>query len=136
MIKMELSKEKRIRDVMTRGVISVPLDTPVSDVVKILVEEDISGIAITAPDGEAVGVISEIDIVKVFDQNWNKLTAEDIMSSFVRSVNPETSIKKAADLMRDLNIHRLLILSLSPAYGLPVGIITARDILRAIVKSQ
>jgi CBS domain-containing protein len=136
MIKMELSKEKRIRDVMTRGVISVPLDTPVSDVVKILVEEDISGIAITAPDGEAVGVISEIDIVKVFDQNWDTITAEDIMSSFVRSVNPETSIKKAADLMRDLNIHRLLILSLSPAYGLPVGIITARDILRAIVKSQ
>jgi len=133
---MELSKEKRIRDVMTRGVISVPLDTPVSEVARILVEKDISGVAITAPDGEAVGVISEIDIIKVFDQNWDKLTAEDIMSSFVRTVNPETSLKKAADLMRDLNIHRLLILSLSPAYGLPVGIVTARDILSAIVKSQ
>jgi len=125
-----------IRDVMTRGVISVPLDTPVSEVARILVEKDISGVAITAPDGEAVGVISEIDIIKVFDQNWDKLTAEDIMSSFVRTVNPETSLKKAADLMRDLNIHRLLILSLSPAYGLPVGIVTARDILSAIVKSQ
>jgi len=133
---MELSKEKMIRDVMTRGVISVPLDTPVSEVARILVEKDISGVAITAPDGEAVGVISEIDIIKVFDQNWDKLTAEDIMSSFVRTVNPETSLKKAADLMRDLNIHRLLILSLSPAYGLPVGIVTARDILSAIVKSQ
>lgn len=133
---MELSKEKRIRDVMTRGVVSVPLDTPVSGVAKILVERNVSGVAVTAPNGEAVGVVSEIDIVKVFDQNWDKLTAEDIMSSFVRTVNPETSLKKAADLMRELNIHRLLILSLSPAYGLPVGIITARDILRAIVKSQ
>ena len=121
---------------MTRGVISVPLDTPVSEVARILVEKDISGVAITAPDGEAVGVISEIDIIKVFDQNWDKLTAEDIMSSFVRTVNPEMSLKKAADLMRDLNIHRLLILSLSPAYGLPVGIVTARDILSAIIKSQ
>jgi len=133
---MELSKEKRIRDVMTRGVVCVPLDTPVSGVAKILVERNVSGVAVTAPNGEAVGVVSEIDIVKVFDQNWDKLTAEDIMSSFVRTVNPETSLKKAADLMRELNIHRLLILSLSPAYGLPVGIITASDILRAIVKSQ
>jgi len=133
---MELVKEKRVRDVMTRGVITVSLDTPVSEVARILVEKDVSGVAVTAPDGEAVGVISEIDVIKVFDQNWNTLTAEDIMSSFVRTVNPEMSLKKAADLMRDLNIHRLLILSLSPAYGLPVGIVTARDILSAIVKSQ
>ena len=133
---MELVKEKRVRDVMTRGVITVSLDTPVSEVARILVEKDVSGVAVTVPDGEAVGVISEIDVIKVFDQNWNTLTAEDIMSSFVRTVNPEMSLKKAADLMRDLNIHRLLILSLSPAYGLPVGIVTARDILSAIVKSQ
>jgi len=133
---MELVKEKRVRDIMTRGVITVSLDTPVSEVARILVEKDVSGVAVTAPDGEAVGVISEIDVIKVFDQNWNTLTAEDIMSSFVRTVNPEMSLKKAADLMRDLNIHRLLILSLSPAYGLPVGIVTARDILSAIIKSQ
>ncbi|RZN40368.1 MAG: CBS domain-containing protein [Methanophagales archaeon ANME-1-THS] len=133
---MELSKEKRVRDIMTRGVISVSLDTSVSEVARILVEKDVSGVVVTAPDGEAVGVISEIDVIKVFDQNWDTLTAEDIMSSFVRTVDPETSIKKAADIMRDLNIHRLLILSLSPAYGLPVGIVTPRDILSAIVRSQ
>ncbi|MBE0516749.1 MAG: CBS domain-containing protein [Methanophagales archaeon] len=133
---MELSKEKRVRDVMTRGVISVSLDTPVSEVARILVAKDISGIAVTAPGGVAVGVISEIDIIKVFDKNLDHFTAEDIMSSFVRTVDPEISIKKAADIMRDLNIHRLLILSLSPAHGLPVGIVTARDILSAIVESR
>ena len=131
---MDLSKEKRVRDVMTRGVITVSLDTRVSEIAKLLVEEDISGIAVTAPDGEVVGVISEIDITKFFDQDWNRLTAEDVMSIFVRTIDPETTIKKAADIMRDLNIHRLLILSLSPAYGLPVGILTASDILRASVK--
>jgi predicted transcriptional regulator len=133
---MELSKEKRVRDVMTRGVVSVSLDTPVSEVVRILVEKDISGVVVNAPGGEAVGVISEIDVIKVFDQNWDNLTAEDIMSSFVRTVDAEMSIKKAADIMRDLNIHRLLILSLNPVYGLPIGILTTRDILGAIVRSQ
>ncbi|MDI6810649.1 MAG: CBS domain-containing protein [archaeon] len=133
---MEKSKEKKVRDVMKRGVVTVSFDTPVSEVARILVDKNVSGVAVIAPDGEAVGVISEIDIIKVFDQNWDTLTAEDIMSSFVRTVDPETSIKEAADIMKDLNIHRLLILSLSPAYGLPVGILTARDILSAIIKPK
>ncbi|MBE0516973.1 MAG: CBS domain-containing protein [Methanophagales archaeon] len=133
---MEKSKEKKVRDVMTRGVITVSFDTQVSEVARILVEKDVSGVAVIAPDGEAVGVISEIDVIKVFDQNWDTLTAEDIMSSFVRTADPETTIKDAAVIMRDLNIHRLLILSLNPAYGLPVGILTARDILSAIVKPK
>ncbi|MBL7117592.1 MAG: CBS domain-containing protein, partial [Candidatus Syntrophoarchaeum sp.] len=58
----------------------------------------------------------------------------EVMSTFVRTIDAEMTIKKAADIMRDLNIHRLLILSLSPAYGVPIGILTASDILRASVK--
>ncbi|MGB2842361.1 MAG: CBS domain-containing protein [Halobacteriota archaeon] len=131
---MGLSKEKRVRDVMTRGVITVALDTPVSEIAKLLVEEEVSGVAVIVPDGEVVGVISEIDIIKFFDQNWDNLTAEEVMSTFVRTIDAEMTIKKAADIMRDLNIHRLLILSLSPAPGIPVGILTASDILRASVK--
>ncbi|HUV80204.1 MAG TPA: CBS domain-containing protein [Candidatus Bathyarchaeia archaeon] len=131
---MVLSKEKKVRDVMTRGVITVSFDTAVSETAKLLVKEGVSGIAVTAPDDEVVGVISEIDIIKFFDKDWNTLTAEDIMSTFVRTIDPETTIKKAADIMRDLNIHRLLILSLSPAYGVPIGILTASDILRASVE--
>lgn len=131
---MGLSKEKRVRDVMTRGVITVALDTPVSEIAKLLVEEEVSGVAVIVPDGEVVGVISEIDIIKFFDQNWDNLTAEEVMSTFVRAIDAEMTLKKAADIMRDLNIHRLLILSLSPAPGIPVGILTASDILRASVK--
>jgi predicted transcriptional regulator len=133
---MDLSKEKRVRDVMTRGVITVSFDTPVSKITKLLVEGDISGVAVTAPDDEVVEVVSEIDIIKVFDQDWDKLTAEDVMSTFVRTIDPETTIKKAADIMRDLNIHRLLILHRAPgrSYDVPVGILSASDILRASVK--
>jgi len=133
---MDFSKEKLVRDVMTRGVVTVPFDTPVSESAKLLVKEDISSIVVTAPDNEAVGVISEIDLIKVFDKDWDKLTAEEVMSTFVRTINPEMTIKKAADIMRDLNIHRLLILHKAPgrSYDVPVGILSASDILRARVK--
>jgi len=131
---MELSKEKRVRDVMKRGVITVSFDTPVSEIAKLLVKEEISGVAVTAPDDEVVGVISEIDVIKFFDQDWDTLTAEEVMSTFVRTIDPETTIRKAAKIMRDLNIHRLLILSVSPAPGIPIAILAASDILRASVK--
>ena len=131
---MELSKEKSVRDVMKRGVIAVSFDTPVSEIAKLLVKEEISGVAVTAPDDKVVGVISEIDVIKFFDQDWDTLTAEDVMSTFVRAIDPETTIRKAAKIMRDLNIHRLLILSVSPAPGIPIAILAASDILRASVE--
>ncbi|MBK5190272.1 MAG: CBS domain-containing protein [Methanosarcinales archaeon] len=131
---MELSKEKSVRDVMKRGVITVSFDTPVSEIAKLLVKEEISGVAVTAPDDKVVGVISEIDVIKFFDQDWDTLTAEDVMSTFVRAIDPETTIRKAAKIMRDLNIHRLLILSVSPAPGIPIAILAASDILRASVE--
>lgn len=134
MVEMDISKEKKVREVMTRGVITVAHDTPVNEIVKILVRKDISGIVVTAPDNEAVGVISEIDIIKFMDKDWDSLTAEDVMSHFVRAIDPETTLRKAADTMKELNIHRLLVLSLSPAPGVPIGILSASDILRAIVK--
>lgn len=125
-----------VRDVMTRGVITASFDTPVSKIAELLVEGNVSGVAVTAPDDEVIGVVSEIDIIKVFDQDWDKLTAEDVMSTFVRTIDPETTIKKAAEIMRDLNIHRLLILHRAPgrSYAVPVGILSASDILRASVK--
>jgi len=131
---MELSKAKKVRDVMTRGVVTVPLDAPVKEIVRILVDANISGIVVIAPDCEVAGVISEIDIIKSIDSDWNLLTAEDVMSSSVRTIEPEMSLTKAAHIMNELNIHRLLVLSLSPAYGFPVGILTASDILKAIVR--
>jgi predicted transcriptional regulator len=135
---MELTKEKRVRDVMKRGVITASFDTPISEIARILVEKGISAVAVTAPDDEVVGVISEIDIMKVFGKHWDDLTAEDIMSSFVRTIDPETTLTKAADIMSNLNIHRLLILhgAHGRSYDVPVGLLTARDILRAIVESQ
>ena len=36
---MFLSKEKRVRDVMTRGVVTVSFDTPVSEIAKLLLLE-------------------------------------------------------------------------------------------------
>ena len=131
---MERIKYKKVRDVMTRGVITVSLTASVSEIARILGEENISGLVVVAPDNEIMGVISEMDILKAFDGDWNELTAEDIMSSFVRTIEPEMTLGDAAKIMKDFNIHRLVVLHGAPgrSHDVPVGIICASDILRAV----
>lgn len=133
---MEQLKHKKVRDVMTRGVITVPFTASVRVVAKILGEAHISGLAVVAPDNEIMGVLSETDLVKAFDEDWDKLTAEDIMSSFIRTIKPEMTLDDAAKMMKELSIHRLMVMGQvsGPASGVPIGVICASDIARAVVK--
>jgi len=72
---------KKIKDVMTRGVVTAEMNTTVRDVIKILSEENIHGVAVIAPDDEIVGVITDTDIINAVGEDLDKLTADDIMSS-------------------------------------------------------
>ncbi len=133
---MEKLRSIHVRDVMSRGVMVVPMDDSVRDVAKILVEEHIHGLVVVSPDEEIMGVISEIDIVKAFKGDWDKLTAEDIMTPHVRTIRPEMTLADAAEIMSDLNIHRLVVKPGVPghAHDIPVGILCASDILKAAIE--
>lgn len=132
---MKIVGNIRVRDVMTRGVITIGMDASVREVAEVLAGEDIEGVVVIAPGGEIMGVVSEIDVMKAFDKDWDKLSAEDIMSSFVKIINPEDTIKDAAGLMKRENIHRLVVVSESHvgASDRPIGILCASDIIKAVV---
>lgn len=118
---------------MTRGVISVPIDLPVTKVADVMIKQKISGVAVTDHSGEVMGVISEMDILKaVLDENLANATAESIMTAAIQTVKPSSTLKFAANVMLEKGCHRLLVLSETGvgASDRPVGIISARDIVR------
>jgi len=127
--------EMTIRDIMTRGVITVPLDRYVRNVADIMSRQNVSGIAVVDHAGAVMGMISEIDMLKVIlDESLLDDTVEVIMNHNVQSVKPSTSLKTAAKIMMEKDIHRLLILS-EPGVGASqraVGIISASDIVKKI----
>lgn len=130
-------ENKLLRDVMTRGVVTVPMDATVKEIAALLCEQRLSGVAVISPDGEAMGVISDMDILKVIGKdNWEKLTAENIMTFHIEIVKPTTTIGEAARIMRDKHIHRLLVFSERGvgASQRPVGIISASDIVREVAR--
>jgi len=137
-ILMKIS-EKLIRDVMTRGVVTVSADTSVREIAEIMTNRHLSGVVVIAAYGDVLGFISELDIVEALDKpDIRALTAEDIMSSRLIAVAPDATLRQAARIMADGNIHRLLILSEKGAGALqrPVGILSASDIVREVARAE
>lgn len=126
-------KNKLLRDVMTRGVETISINDTCKQVVKLLSKKDISGVCVVGDDGKAVGVISDMDILKVIGiENWENMTAESIMTSKLETVGPTSKLIEAANIMKMRHVHRLLILS-EGGVGIsqkPIGILSVSDIVR------
>jgi CBS domain-containing protein len=128
---------KLLRDVMTRGVVTVPMDVTVKHVTVMLTEQGLSAIVVISPDGEAVGVISDMDILKVIGQDgWENMAVETIMTTHLETVRPTSTLNEAAKIMREKHIHRLLVFS---EHGVgasqrPIGVLSASDIVKEAAK--
>lgn len=60
--------EKLIRDVMTRGVVTASMKTPLKDVAEKMTNQHLSGVAVVSEHGDVLGFISEMDVLKVLDK--------------------------------------------------------------------
>ncbi|MCE8426097.1 MAG: CBS domain-containing protein [Candidatus Methanoperedens sp.] len=130
-------RNKLLRDVMIRDVVTVSINDTVKQISRLLSRKDISGVAVIGDDGKAVGVISEMDILKVIGiENWENKTAESIMTSNLETVGPTSRLIDAANMMNRKHVHRLLVLS-EGGIGMsqkPIGILSASDIVREAAK--
>lgn len=121
-----------VEDIMAKEVITINANRPVSEAVRTMVEKDISGIVVVDFAGDVVGMISAIDVFKVFneEENDNDFIAEDIMTPYTINIQPGTPAEDVARTMLENGVHRLVVTA-SPSKRKPVGIISSTDVLRA-----
>ena len=116
------------RDVMSTPVTTVLEGDTVEHVAKLMAEHDIGSIVVTDPQGNPIGLITERDMaLRVTAKNLlpSKVKARDVMSSPLRTIDPNTDIKEAAGIMRKFGIRRLVVMDKSRM----TGIISSRDIV-------
>ena len=121
------------RDIMTRDVVTVPMNAYVKNIADLLSRKRISTVVVTDNVGEAMGFISDTDVLNVIGKgNWEKMTAENIMTHNLDFVKPTSTLTEAASIMRTRHIHRLLVFSEGGvgASHRPIGILSASDIVR------
>jgi len=132
-----LNLDAKVGDLMTKDLVTVKFSEPVLKLIQRMNEKEISGVVVVDNIGEVMGIISALDVFKLFKEesmmNMEHLIAEDIMTPFVIEVYPGDGIDKAATKMLEHNIHRLIVTS-SLSKKKAVGIITSTDILREMSK--
>jgi CBS domain-containing protein len=124
----------RVKDVMKTEVISVKKEDPIFDAVKLLVENNISGVPVVEDDMTLIGVLSEKDVVDLFyeHEQAEEKTVSDYMT------NPAVSFEGSHALLNVCNFMQKNIFRRVPvaADGKLVGIVSIRDILSAVLKQK
>ncbi|MFN2466351.1 MAG: HPP family protein [Candidatus Dormibacteria bacterium] len=102
----EVTPQTRVGEIMTRNVLTATAETAVVDVVRLMAKNRITGLPVVDPDGRLIGVVSESDIIgKAGD------TVADIMTNGSWTVNEETTLGDAAEVMLRRRIRRLPVVS-------------------------
>ena len=116
----------KVKDVMTKGVVTVEPDTSVQEVAKLMKELGIGSVIVL---GESPGIITKSDLVRDIvaeGRDPKTVKAKDIMKTPLRAIPPDIDIEEAMKTMRDLNIKRVVVMK----KGKIVGILSERDIIR------
>lgn len=119
--------DRIIRDFMRRGVVTCGVDANAAEVARIMLDNDVSALVVIDERLNACGVISKTDLIGYYGKDLSLITAEDIMTSEILTVSPDTLVHEAVQLMLERRIHQLVIVTKGGAHRRPVAIFTTGD---------
>lgn len=110
----------------------VDIETPLPEALRLLYEDDLKIIPIFEDD-QLHGIVRINDVLDAVINEDTDITAKDLMSTSLVSVDPEESIKQIMGKLRNHKITRMPIVDHT---GKPQGIISVYDIVRKFHKPQ
>ncbi|MGB5330491.1 MAG: CBS domain-containing protein [Gammaproteobacteria bacterium] len=124
---------KQITSLIEESVITVALNDTVETVEKVLDSHHLSCVPVINAQGECFGVISAPDLVHFHNARKNPISerAWEMCTHKTIAVSADISVKEAAELMVENNIHHLVVVE----DGLVRGIVSSIDILRGALSS-
>jgi CBS domain-containing protein len=148
-------------DIMSPNVLCVYPDMDLRDLMKLLLDREITGAPVTTRAGTLIGVVSQSDLLRynvsrddelVMESDFygtarvegrylprgfqiedtNTATVTDVMTPIVHAVKPSTTVENVARVMRKNHIHRVIV----EAKGKVLGIISALDLLAVLTSAS
>jgi CBS domain-containing protein len=127
----------RVGNLMSVDPVVVDADAPITQAELLIKSYRISGLPVVA-DGVLVGVVSQTDLLnarssELIGANWERVKVRHLMSRPAVTVHLNTSVERAARLMLEQHIHRLVVVDEEEA---PVGVLTSTDLLRTLLPDE
>jgi len=118
-----------IAEVMTQKLETIKSSASAQDAAKRMSDKRISSLVVTDETDIAIGIVTERDLVRricVHDASSKHTIVEQIMSSTLVTIDADSQIDVAADIMLQNNVRHLLVIQDNDT-NKPVGIITPSD---------
>ena len=149
----------KVKDIMTRDLITVSPEMEITHAAKLLLEKRISGVPVVDEGGKMVGILCQSDLItqqkrfpipSVFTlldgiisltsmkhiekeaQKISATTVEHAMTPNPFTVTPEMSIEEVATIMVDKKFHTLPVVDKEKL----VGIVGKEDILKTLMSEK
>lgn len=147
----------KAKDIMTKDVLTVSLDTPVKKVAELLADYEISGAPVLDEHDRVIGIVTESDLIEqkknlhlptvvtlfegvLFLERPQKIkreiekmlgaTVKDIYSKKVITINENATLEDIATIMSEKKVHLLPVLRGDDL----VGVVGKVDVVRALAK--
>ncbi|MDQ6892550.1 MAG: CBS domain-containing protein [Acidobacteriota bacterium] len=121
----------KARDVMTRDPKTVSPDQPLSEVLRIMRDEDIGMVPITEGNGQGrvAGVVTDRDIALYLgekNEKPSKVRVREVMGTNVVQVAPEDDLSEVSRKMEESQVRRILVTEGDRL----IGVIATADLAR------
>lgn len=124
---------ERVRDIMTRGVVTFSPETTAEEAIETLVDQRISGAPVVDAEGRLLGVLTEHHLLKIASfPSLQEQTVGDLMTRAVWVISEDADLSAAAELLAKHRIRRLPVVD----QGRVVGVVSRRDIIRHLLRQR
>jgi len=120
-----------VRELMTVGVPTCKLDTPVIDIARYLLENNVEGMCVLDKEGNGVGVVGIEELVVAYSrQDACSITAEDVMREGMPTLKADMPLALAAQMMCDQHTRITYMIHNAAGIIYPAAYITYRHLVR------
>ena len=129
-----------VRDLMRPGLITCPRNAPLGEAAALLTHHRVHALIVLDEAGRPAGLLSDFDLLA---GEWlsadaeslaamRRMTAGELMSAPLNTIDAGETIRTAADRMRDGGLHRLVV----SERGAPVGVLSMSDFVAHLAAQE
>lgn len=117
---------KSIAEIMTTRIETIGLEDNAQEAARKMKHKNVSSLVVVDKNDQAVGIVTERDLVRevcVQDASSNQHIIKNIMSSPIVTIDPNSSVETAANVMMQNKVRHLVVVNEKKT----LGIITATN---------
>ncbi|MDH3290613.1 MAG: CBS domain-containing protein [Gemmatimonadota bacterium] len=131
----------KVADLMKTDLAVVNEDISLKDAIIQLADARVRGVPVVDRRGRLVGVLSASDVVQATAEQsstgergevFEEMPVRDLMSTPPQTIGPDEDVRRAAQQMLTLDVHRLFVVSTDEL----LGVISQSDLVRAVAKGS